>query len=103
MADRTYRLHHGQSGSAITINLTTRASQNEISEILEDGTVKIRLTVPQALDEANKALLDYLSAILGVKSSQLEIVAGASGKDKLVTVANMDPAEVQAKIMRGLK
>jgi uncharacterized protein (TIGR00251 family) len=102
MTERTYRLHNGQSGAAITVSITTRASQNQISEILDDGTIKIRLTEPHSEGKANKALLDYLAQVLDIKASDLEIVAGSNGKDKLVVVSNLDATEVHAKIIGSL-
>jgi uncharacterized protein (TIGR00251 family) len=102
MAERKFRLHDGTSGSAITISITPRASQNEISEILDDGTIKIRLTAPATEGKANKALLDFLADILGVKAADLEIIGGINGNDKLVAVSNMDSADVQAKILQNL-
>lgn len=102
MPERNYRSHDGKSGSVITVSIIPRASENEISEILDDGTIKIRLTAPGTEEKANKALLDFLANVLGVKLSDLEIIAGLSNKDKLVAVANMDSAGLQAKILQNL-
>lgn len=102
MSERKFRLHDGAAGAAITVRVTPRASKNEISEILDDGTVKIRLTAPPVEGKANQALVEFLARILDVPPSALEIVAGLSGKDKLVTVVNMDSTTVHARILSSL-
>jgi hypothetical protein len=102
MADRKFHLHNGKSGAAITVRVTPRASKNEISEILDDGTVKIRLTTPPEESVSNQALMLFLADVLGVKTSQIEIVAGTNSKDKIVAVTNMDSSVLQNKILQKL-
>lgn len=89
-------------GSAVTVRLVPRASKNEISEILNDGTIKIRLTSSAAQGEANKALVAFLAGVLEVDQDRIEIVAGETGKEKLVTVQDMDTETVQQKILDQL-
>lgn len=98
---RSFQLHEGKSGAAITVLLSLRASKNEVKEILKDGTVKIELT---ALGEskANEALVDFLSEILGVTTKSIEILAGETGKDKLVTIIGLDATLVQQKIVKSI-
>ena len=100
MADRKFHLHGGTSGAAISVRVTPRSSKNEISEILPDGTVKIRLTSPSDENASNLALTAFLAEVLGVKASAIEIVAGLQGKDKLVAVTNIDSSEVQKIILQ---
>lgn len=102
MADRKFHLHDGKTGAALTVRVTPRASKNEISEILDDGTVKIRLTAQPEEAVSNQALLLFLADVLGIKISQIEIVAGINGKDKLVAVTNIDSNTVHKRIMEKL-
>lgn len=99
---RSYNLHDGKSGSALAVRITPRASRNEIHEILDDGTVKIRITAPPVDGQANKAIIDFLSEILNVSKSKLEIVAGQTGKDKIIAIEGMNSKEVQAKVLQHL-
>lgn len=102
MSPRKYHLHSGKGGAALAVRITPRASRNEISEILSDGTVKIRLTAPPVEGKANLALVDFLSDIIGVPPSQIEIVAGATGRDKLVSVLDMDAETLHKRILQHL-
>ncbi|GAP18114.1 DUF167 domain-containing protein [Levilinea saccharolytica] len=99
---RKYRLHNGQRGAALAIRVTPRARKNEITEILNDGTVKVRLTSADTDDLVNNSLLDFLAGVLGVDVARLDIVAGKSGLDKLVTVTGLDTGTVQSKIIEKL-
>ena len=99
MSDRKFQLHDGKKGSALAVRVTPRASRNEIVELLDDGTIKVRIAAPPADDEANAALIDFLAEILGVPKSRLEIVAGASGRDKLISVTDMDVETVHQRIL----
>ena len=84
------------------MRITPRASRNEIHEILDDGTVKIRITAPPVDGQANKAIIDFLSDVLNVPKSKLEIVAGQTGKDKIIAVEGMNSKEVQIKVLQHL-
>jgi uncharacterized protein (TIGR00251 family) len=103
MADRKYHLHQGRKGAALAIRVTPRASKNEITEISSDGTVRIRLTAPPAEGKANEALIAFLAEVLDVPRSSLEIVAGQTGRDKLISVLDLDAASVQERILRRLE
>jgi len=97
-----HNFHGGKFGAAITVRVIPRSSQNEIAEIFPDGTIKIRLTSIPDEKELNKALIDYLAKILGVSKSQLEVVAGFNGRDKLVTIVGIDTNTVQKRVMGNL-
>ena len=102
MSPRKYRLHDGKKGAALAVRVTPRASRNEVAEILSDGTVKIRLTAPPVEGKANEALVAYLAKILDVAESQIEIVAGATGRDKLVSILDMDAQMVHNRLIQNL-
>jgi uncharacterized protein (TIGR00251 family) len=102
MTERSFHLHPGKGGAAISIRVTPRSPKNEISEILDDGTIKIRLTAPPVEGKANEALIEFVAKILDVKTHQVEIVAGQTGRDKLLTITGLKPEEVQRRIYAHL-
>lgn len=102
MSSREFRLHNGQKGSALAVRVTPRASQNQVVGVLNDGTIKVHLTSPAEDAEMNTSLMTFLSEILGVPKSRLEIVAGANGRDKLISVLDMDTGSVHKKIVEEL-
>jgi hypothetical protein len=102
MGRRSYHLHDGKKGAALAVRVTPRARKNEIVEVLSDGTVKIRLTAPPVEGKANEALLSFLAEVFGIEKSRLEIVAGATGRDKLVSILDMDTSTLHKIIVANL-
>jgi uncharacterized protein len=100
---RKYRLHDGKKGAALAVRITPRASRNEIVEIQSDGIVRIHITAPANEGKANDELIKFLSEILGAPKTHIDIVAGASGRDKLISVLDMDANEVHNRIVGHLK
>lgn len=80
-----------------------RAKQNKIAEILKDGTVKIRLTAPPVEGKANKALIKFLADLLGLPKSKIEILSGASIRNKVLSIDGLDTSELLEKINGELK
>ncbi len=102
MPKRSFRLHDGRRGSALAVRVTPRASRNEVVEVMSDGTVRIRITASPVDGEANENLVAFLAQLLNVSKSRVEIVAGLSGRDKLISVLDMDAATVHKRIVAHL-
>jgi uncharacterized protein YggU (UPF0235/DUF167 family) len=102
MADRNFHLHNGRSGSALAIRITPRATSNQIAEILHDGTIRLRLMAAPG-EEVNTVLKRYLAGILDVPESAIDVVAGRTGRDKLVSILNLDSETVHKKIISNLE
>jgi uncharacterized protein (TIGR00251 family) len=100
MAHRNVKLHNGRSGTALAIRVVPRARRDEISELMADGTIKIRLKAPPVDGKANKALIRFLSRVLNVPQRDIEIVAGETKRNKIVTILDLDQGTVQDRIVR---
>jgi len=96
---RKYDFHDGKRGSALAVRVTPRANRNQIVGMLEDGTIKVHLATDPADKMENTELLGFLSEVLGVPKARLEIVAGENGRDKLVSVIDMDVETVHQRIL----
>jgi hypothetical protein len=99
---REYHFHEGKAGAALAIRVTPRAKRNEIIEVQADGTVKIHLTAPPVEGKANQALIEFLAEVLDIPTSKIEIIAGTSGRNKLISILGMDAQTVQQKILAKL-
>ncbi len=103
MSSRNYVFHDSKFGAAIHVRVIPRSSKNEISEILDDGVVKIRLKAAPVGGKANEMLIEYLSKILDVKKNQINLIAGHTNKDKLVSILGVDAVSVQRKMTAANK
>ncbi|GAB4428149.1 MAG: hypothetical protein Kow002_17060 [Anaerolineales bacterium] len=102
MADRKFNLHDGKKGAALAVRVSPRARNTEIVGALNDGTVKVRLTASGDDEQANKELVGFLADILNVAPSRIEIVAGATGRDKLISVIDMDSETLHKTIVANM-
>lgn len=102
MTQRNYKLHNGKKGAALAIRVTTRAKENKIIGALSDGTVKMHIAADPTEGQANNELVNFLAAILGVGKDRIEVVAGDTGRDKLVSVLDMDSETLHKKIVENI-
>lgn len=103
MTQRNYKLHDGKKGAALAVRVTPRASKNQIVGAMSDGTIKIRITAAPSEGHANQELVKYLSDVLGVPASRIEIVAGESGRDKLISILDLDAETLHKKIVENIE
>ena len=96
---RKYVLHSGQRGSALAVRITPRASRNQIVGVLSDGTVKVHLASEPADEVLNVELVGYLAEVLGVPRSRVEVVAVENGRDKLVSILDMDVETAHQRVL----
>ena len=89
------------ASSHLRVRLSPRSSRNELVRY-EDGTLYVRVTAPPVEGAANAALIALLSDALGVRKSTVEIVLGASSREKKVSIEGIDDADLQARIAKAL-
>jgi uncharacterized protein YggU (UPF0235/DUF167 family) len=99
---KTHQFHDGKAGAALAVRVLTHAPHTELVGIQEDGTLKIRLAAVPQKGKANEVLLDYLADVLGVAPGKLELVAGMTGRNKLVTVTGLSSTEINQRILKRL-
>jgi uncharacterized protein len=102
MTAKKFIFHDSKGGSALAVRVTPRSSRNQIAEILDNGTVRIRLTASGDDKALNQALVNFLAAVLSIPAERLDIVAGVSGREKLVSILDMDVETVHQKIFAQL-
>ena len=83
-----------EQSATISVRIQPRASKNEITT-MEGGKLKIRLTAPPVDGAANEALVKFLSDQLNVSRSQVEIVSGHTGREKIIKILGMGEETVQ--------
>ncbi|MGB2910446.1 MAG: DUF167 domain-containing protein [Anaerolineales bacterium] len=91
------------NNTKLKIRVTPRAKRDEVYTILEDGTVKVRLTAPPVEGKANKALIKYFSGIFEIPRSQIEILSGFKSRNKRVSIQGMGSVEIYDKLNEIVK
>ncbi len=100
---RNYHFHDSQRGTALTIRVIPNAPKTEITSIMEDGTIKIKVAAPPVDGKANQVLMRYLANLLDISESHIEIMAGLKGRIKLVTINNISADDVNRRIQAALE
>jgi uncharacterized protein (TIGR00251 family) len=103
MQSKKPHFQKGKTGSAIAVRIIPRAKRNEVSEIQGDGTVKIRITAPPIEGEANRALIRFLAKLLDIPEHKIEIVAGLGGRNKLVSIDDLEAEEITEKMYQAIQ
>jgi uncharacterized protein (TIGR00251 family) len=67
-----------------------------------NGALKLSVTAPPEDGRANAALIEMLRKCLGLKRSQIEIIGGATGRDKRFLIRGMNKEILSQKISQLL-
>ncbi len=87
-----------KSDTIIRIRVIPRAKKSEISQVLADGTIKIRLTAPPVEGKANQALVRFLADVFDISPSNIEIISGVKGRKKIVLIEGINQKTARAII-----
>lgn len=70
----------------ISIKVKPNARENKIS--VENGVINIRIHAPAQDGKANKAVVGYLSEVMNIPKSYIEIVGGQASQHKRIAIAD---------------
>lgn len=90
-------------GVTIMVKVTPRAPRNKVSDILENGTIKISLTAPPVDGKANHKLLEFFSEIINIPIANIEILSGQTGHLKLIKIRGISKNDLSACIQKQLE
>lgn len=90
-------LRESAAGVTLRVRVQPRASKDALAGERE-GALVVRLKAPPVDGAANEALARFLGRALDVAPSAVRILTGASGRNKLVTVAGVDLATARARL-----
>ncbi|MEK6759915.1 MAG: DUF167 domain-containing protein [Deltaproteobacteria bacterium] len=84
-------------GLYLRVRLQPRSSKNVIDGV-QGNCLKLRLTAPPVEGEANKALVEFLSGLLKIKKSSIEIDSGHKSREKRVRIDGLTPEALEGLI-----
>jgi uncharacterized protein len=86
--DAALQARETSAGTEVKIHVLPRAKRCEISG-MHNGALKVRVTAPPVDDAANRAIVDFFSALLDVPKSSVCISAGLKSRDKVLQIKNL--------------
>ncbi len=81
----------------LNVRLTPRASRDAIAGF-EGETLRVRVAAPPVEGRANQALTRLLARRLRLPRGAVRIVAGQTSRNKIVTVEDLDAAELRRRL-----
>jgi uncharacterized protein len=89
--------------TVIAVRVIPNSGVNEVSELLDDGCIKIRLTAPPSGGKANEALIKYLAKILSIRKKQIKIKRGFTSRNKLISIQGVDRDAIYREIIESIE
>ncbi|XP_021713922.1 UPF0235 protein C15orf40 homolog [Chenopodium quinoa] len=90
------------SSVAITIHAKPGSKLSSITDVGEEA-VGVQIDAPARDGEANAALLDFISSVIGVKKRQCSIGSGSKSRDKVVIVEDVTIKSVFDALNKDVK
>ncbi len=90
-----------QGKTIISVRVQPNASRNEVSGF-RDGVWLIKVTAPPVKGKANQEVLKFLSDILGISPSRLNIEKGETGRRKVIGISGLTINQATARLEETL-
>ncbi len=87
----------GEGGSRVAVRASPGSKRSSVEGPYGDS-LRIRLAAPPREGKANRALVDLLASLLDVSRRDIELISGASSRDKAVRVHGLGPEEVLRRL-----
>jgi uncharacterized protein (TIGR00251 family) len=87
-----------ESSCRLSLKVVPGAPRDEIAGELGDA-IRVKLRAPPVDGRANHALLSFLADRLDVHASALRLVAGDTGRRKIVAIAGLDSTEARRRLL----
>ena len=91
-----------QNEVRISLRIQPGAPKNEVAG-LAGGVWKIKIAALPVEGKANKALIDYLSEVLDIAKSNITIVRGERGRDKVIAISGLTGEEIEKQLAVKIK
>lgn len=84
-------------GVIVRVRVTPRADRSAVTGVrAEDGVILIRVQAAPADGNANRACVEVLAGVLGVKPGQVSLLRGHTARDKQFAVSGLTEADLTA-------
>lgn len=85
------------AGAVLNLRIIPRAHKNAIQGELGDA-LKIRLCAPPVEGAANAALVEFLSDTFSIPRARVQLLAGATSRNKRILLAGCSSAVVRSHL-----
>ncbi len=89
------KLKETDKGVTFELRVMPRSSSSAICGT-QDGALKIRITAPPLEGRANEECIRFLSDLLKIRRSSVEIISGGKSRKKAVFIAGVKKKDIEA-------
>ncbi len=101
--DRAFAGQPGRrSDVRFAVRLTPRGGLDRVDGVNDSGALQVRVAAPPVGGAANTSLIRLLAEELGVARGAVRLIAGATGRQKLVAIDGVSEEEILTR-WPGLK
>ncbi len=83
--------------ASLRVRINPRSSRNQVTG-WADGVLHVKLTAPPVEGAANKAAVEFLADLLGVKKSQITLTSGKTSRDKTFEITGLSEDELNQRL-----
>ncbi len=87
-----------KDGAFVKLRVSPGAKSTTVKGPYGEHAVKLSVAAPPVDGKANAEVLRFLSGLFGVPRSDVELVSGASGRDKTILVRGATGRNVRARL-----
>lgn len=85
----------------ISLHVSPGAKHNQLVG-WKEGVLWLKIAAPPVDNKANEALIEYLSDLIDVSKSQIELVSGLGSKTKVVRVTGLKKETLMQRLQTQL-
>ena len=97
MEDSSWRIRDSGSGIDIRLHIQPKAACDELAG-LHNGAIKLRISAPPADNAANRAVVEFFSALLKVPKSRITFLRGQKSRDKILRITGITLEDVTNRL-----
>ena len=81
----------------ISVRVHPNAARNKVVGVT-DRVWQVRVSAPPVKGKANKELITFLSGILGVGKSQIDIIRGHTTRNKVIAISGLSQEDIVKRL-----
>ena len=82
----------------ISVRVHPNAARSEVTDVT-DGVWQVKVSAPPVKGKANKELVAFLSQLLGVSKSQINIIRGHTTRNKVVAIDGLSQEDITKRLL----
>jgi len=83
--------------ATISVKVVPGSSRDRVAGRLGDA-IKVQVSAPPEGGKANKAVIELLAAVLGVRTNQVQVIKGHTQSRKVIQVEGLNQAAIDARL-----